>query len=253
VPRARALLLQRALKYLDRLSSQAGDDPVLQREIAAAYVQLGTVQGSPTGASLGDLSAARQSYDKALSIARRLVAAHPGDSAARRVLARTHEKIGDAEAWTGDVHQGVEHARLALEHSRYLANAQPASATDQSSLATRHIKLGDLLGNPYFPNLADEAGALTHYRRALALLRGLHPDSAKQWAIRRRVGLVHERIGTMLRQDGRNDEALAELTQSLAIREVLARENSANVDALRDVAIAHQQLCGVQLARTNCH
>jgi tetratricopeptide (TPR) repeat protein len=149
------------------------------------------------------------------------------------------------------VRDGVEHARNALEHWRYLADARPASASARRALAMSHIKLGDLLGNPNLPNLSDRAGATVQYHRALALLRVLPPDSVNDWATRRQLALVHERLGSMLELDGRHDDAIAAFEQSLAIREGLARERSASVNALRDLAVTHQLLCEAQLARGN--
>ena len=51
---ARALLLQRALASLNSLAQEAGDDPSLQRELAMAYVKVGTVQWHRYYAHLGD-------------------------------------------------------------------------------------------------------------------------------------------------------------------------------------------------------
>ncbi len=71
---ARELLVKRALEYLDSLAQEAGDDPSLQRELSAAYVRVGNVQGNPNNANLGDSAGAMQSYRKALAITERLVA-----------------------------------------------------------------------------------------------------------------------------------------------------------------------------------
>ena len=43
---ARVLLVKNALKYLDNLSQEAGDDVTLIRELATAYAKVGDVQGS---------------------------------------------------------------------------------------------------------------------------------------------------------------------------------------------------------------
>jgi non-specific serine/threonine protein kinase/serine/threonine-protein kinase len=245
---ARATLVTRALEHLRRLEGQADDDPVLQREIASAYVKLGLVQGNPTGANLGDLAAARASFGRALSIAQTLVVANPTDRAARRTLALAHEKMSDADAWVGDLPLAVEHARRALEQWRLLAADGSAGVGAQRAVAMSHIKLGDVLGNPNLPSLSDTAGATAQYREALALMRAVPRDSLGDWTTRRLLALVHERLGAMLSLAGRHAEAIAQFEQSTGIREGLVRERGASVDALRDLAVAHQLLCEAQLA-----
>ncbi|HEX5581771.1 MAG TPA: serine/threonine-protein kinase, partial [Gemmatimonadaceae bacterium] len=245
---ARATLVTRALELLRGLERQAGDDPVLEREIAAAYVKLGVVQGNPTGANLGDLAAARASFERALSIAQGLVAAHPTDRAARRTLALAHEKLSDTDAWAGDLPRAVEHARRALQQWQRLAADSSASASAQRAVAMSRIKLGDVLGNPNLPSLADTAGAAAQYRTALALLHAVPRDSQTDWATRRVLALVHERLGAMLSLAGRHAEAIAQYEQATGIREALVRERGASVDARRDLAVAHQLLCEAQLA-----
>ncbi|MBX6330945.1 MAG: serine/threonine protein kinase [Gemmatimonadaceae bacterium] len=244
----RATLVTRALEHLDRLDRQSSDDPPLKREIAAAYVELGLVQGNPTIANLGDLAAARRSFERALSIAETLVAADPSDHAARRTLALAHEKLSDADAWGGRLPQAVGHARSALEQWHLLATASPASVSALRAVATSHIKLGDLLGNPNLPNLSDAAGATREYQHALTLLHVVPRDSLSDWTTRRLLALVHERLGSMLSTAGRRAEGIAKLEQALAIREGLVRERGASVNALRDLAVAHQVLCEAHLA-----
>ena len=246
---ARALLVRRGLEYLQRLASQSRGDPTLQREIAQAYVRLGVAQGYPTGANLGDLTAARVSLAKALMMSSTLVAADSTDRAARRTLALAHEKIGDVKAWTGDVSGAVVDAREALRHWRFLADAQPRSAGARLSLAISMTKLGDLLGHPAFPNLGDRVGAEIQYRGALALLEEPGLDSAAGRGSRRQIALSHERLGAMLQLDGRHDEALDAFERSLALREGLSREDRSTADATRDVAVSRESLCRVQLDR----
>ncbi len=245
---ARELLVTRSLEHLDRLFRQAGDDAGLRREIAAAYVELGLVQGNPTVANLGDLAAARRSFERALAIARALVAADPSDHAARRTLALAHEKLSDAEAWSGRVSEGAGHAREALEQWEYLATADPGSVAATRAVATSHIKLGDLLGHPNLPSLSDGPSAMREYRTSLALLVAVPGDSANEWATRRLVALVRERIAAMLKVEGRHADGIAELERTLAIREGLVRERSASMNALRDLAVTHELLCEARLA-----
>lgn len=247
--RARALLMRRGLEYLNRLSSQSTGDPSLQRDIAQAYIRLGVAQGSPTGANLGDLAAARVSLMKALTLATALAAADSADLTTRRTLALAHEKLGDVKAWTGDVPGAVNDAREALRHWKFLAAAQPGDPGAHLAVAISTTKLGDLLGHPAFPNLGDRAGAAKQYRLALALLNTPGPDSAADRRRRRHIALSHERLGAMLKLDGRYDDALGELERSLALREELSRQDVTTADATRDVAVSRESLCQIQMVR----
>ncbi|HET7584933.1 MAG TPA: serine/threonine-protein kinase [Gemmatimonadaceae bacterium] len=248
---ARATLITRAIEHLDRLERQSDGDPVLRQEIAEAYVKLGLAQGNPTDANLGDLAAARRSFARALDIAAALVKEDPGNQTARRTLALAHEKMSDADAWGGKLPDGIAHARSALEQWERLAQASPASASAGSAVAMSHIKLGDLLGNPNLPNVADRAGAIAEYRHALGRMNALSRDSLQEWPARRLLALVHERLGSMLSMESGNADGIAELEQTLAIREGLARERATSVNALRDLAVTHQILCEAQHAAGN--
>jgi eukaryotic-like serine/threonine-protein kinase len=248
---ARVLIVERGLTYLDRLYRQSGHDPELLREMADAYLKLGMVQGYPNAPNLGDLAGARESLSRALALARASVDRDAGDERARRLLALAHEKLGDVEAWTGDVVDGVEHARLALANWQQLGRSRPAEVAAQLPVAVSLLKLGDLLGHPSFPNLGDRRGAIEQYTSALALLHRLGPGGDDGPLVQRRIGTLHERVGTMLQLEGRHADALDEFERSRTIREALARELPADVNVLRDVGVAEEKICGVHLDRND--
>jgi len=64
--KVRERLVKDALAYLDVLSAEAGEDPSLKRELAAAYDRVGDVRGQAYSANLGDNAGALESYQKAL-------------------------------------------------------------------------------------------------------------------------------------------------------------------------------------------
>src|SRR5205085_11870959 len=76
----RRMVLTRAQQYLDSLSSEAGDDVELIRELAESYMRLGTVRGMPYIGNLGDTAGALESFQKAQVLLEREAKRHPGDS-----------------------------------------------------------------------------------------------------------------------------------------------------------------------------
>lgn len=245
---ARELIVNRSLGHLDRLSREAVNDPELKLEVARGYLRLARVQGGPSNANLGQLEQARESYLKALSISEALLLRQREDQEARRIVALAHEGLGDVLAWRGNEEEGVEHARLALEQWEHLAAATPDDPRSGLTVAVSRLKLGDLLGNPGFPNLDQPDAALEQYQASLAILDSLQPDSSISWRVRRQVGLLHERRGTMFLSTGRHSSALKEFRLSLALRDSLAAEQPTDGDAIRDAGIAHEKICQVQIA-----
>src|SRR5262249_4606125 len=84
---ARQAVLTKAVESLDRLSREAKDDPGLQRDLIAAYIKMGDVQGNFFVANLGEKNAAEESYRKALGLAESLWKAHRGDAGNRQPVA----------------------------------------------------------------------------------------------------------------------------------------------------------------------
>jgi non-specific serine/threonine protein kinase/serine/threonine-protein kinase len=260
---ARSTLVKIALEYLDPLARQAGQDVSLQRELALAYQKVGDVQGNPTNANLGDSAGARASYQKALSIVQKLLADHPEDSSPQRSLAILHEKLSDLQAWNGDPRAGADSARQALAIFQSIAEADPASPKALQSVAISHIKLGDVLGHPDFPNVGDPGGALAAYQASLRLWQVLlaRPDdtgrgpspalSEARTTARRYLGLIHERIGQMAKEQGRIEEALQSYQESLAIRQAFAADHPTNATARRDVAIGQEKIADVLMVKAN--
>jgi eukaryotic-like serine/threonine-protein kinase len=246
---ARELLVKRALEYLDSLAQESQGDAGLQRELVAAYLKVGNVQGNPNNANLGDTPGALESYRKALMIATRLTAADPNDAPSRRFVGVISEKMSDAQAATGDAAGAVESQRKSLLIFKAIADAAPANADAQRSLAISYVKLGDVLGNANFNNSGDEAGAMQSYRSSAEILEKLYAADPANPKTRRLLGLIYERLGTMLEAAGKVDEALETYRKSRAIREPLAADFPTDTDAVRDAAIAHEKIGGVMTAK----
>jgi serine/threonine protein kinase len=244
---ARELLVKRALEYLDSLAEEAQDDLSLQRELISAYVKVGNVQGNPSNANLGDTAGALRSYRKAHAIAKSIAASDP---LSQRPLAVVQEKRADVLAATGDISGAVEAIRSSLAIFKNIAAADRSNAAAQQSAGISYIKTGDVLGNPNFPNLGDAAAALTNYRSSLEIWQALEKADSSNQKVRRFLGMVHERIGTILESTKNFAEALDNYRESLPIREELAAANPSDTDAVREVAIGYEKIGNV-LAQTN--
>ncbi len=237
---AREILVRRALEYVDALASESAADATLQLDLAAAYQRIGDVQGNPTNANLGDISAAEESYRKGLAIAERLSATAGSDPRARRALGRLHQKTGDLRAFLGDPTGAIEQMQRALDvYSSEAAKAASEGAL-QLSWAVSHIKLADVQGNPDFPNAGDRASALSNYDAALPIVEALPKDMAPQRL--RYLGLVHERLGRMRQAQGENEQALEHFRTSLDFRQQWAALQPTHFDARRDLAIGHEKI-----------
>jgi non-specific serine/threonine protein kinase/serine/threonine-protein kinase len=273
---ARALVVKRALEYLDSLSREAGADAALQDELATAYEKVGDIQGNPYRANLGDTEGAIQNYRKALAIRQRLGGA---DAPSQLKFAATHERLGEAVDVMGDREAASEHHRRALAIREGLAGAEA-----RAGAAASYGYLGVCLVATGKPDEAAEA-----YRKAEAINRELLQANPNDAATRRRLAVIHYRTGNLrfLRQDldgairaynealpafeqlarNPNDaqarrelghlyselsltlsqkeetaQALPLIQKALAIRQALADADPANAQARRDLAVAHMYL-----------
>ena len=238
---ARELVVRKALEYLDSLSREAGADISLRSELAQAYSRVGDVQGLPFNPNLGDLRGAQESFTKALRVLEGILAVEPAHQDARRLLAGTYQKLGDIQAFGGDMRAALESGRKSL--ALFEALAQEAGDLRFRRLhAISLLKMADLLGSPAQSSAGDRAAALDHYRRSQGILdqlRGSYPSDSEG---RRLSSVILERIGTVLEADGRLEEAERSFRQALAITESRAADSPGGAGVRRDLAAGYARM-----------
>ena len=244
--RARALMVRTASEYLAGLAREAGGDLGLQRELAGAFVKVGDAQGHPTSANIGETAAARASYERAIEIASAVLRVAPDDIDAERTRAMAHRRLADVLSWEGKFDDALAHCELSGTLFASVASARDATLDDRRQAAVAEIKLGDLLGNPNFPNLGRRSESDTRYARALVNLRSLAAGSSDQ-QVRRYLGLILERIGVMRETEGQWPAAEASYQESFVIRRALAEGAPFHTEMQRDLAVAYEKLGNVQL------
>jgi len=77
--KASEMLVKTSLQYLDTLSQETGNDPVLNEELGKAYRRVGDIQGSQMTTNLGDTKAALVSYTKSNALLEPLIASNPAN------------------------------------------------------------------------------------------------------------------------------------------------------------------------------
>ena len=243
---ARELLVRRALTYLDKLASEAENDVTLQLELAEAYRKLGDVQGNPNNANLGRPREALAHYRKALAHYRKALARAAPETGVPDLVRLTspliYEKIADVLAVTGDLTAADSSMQAAV--AQYAALARQPSATPEQRFrhAVSLIKLGDLTGNPNFPNREKPEAALALYHTARPILERFYAADTTYLPALRMLGVLDERVGTI--HELLNDTTAAEAAYraSLARREAVAVRSPNNTDAVRDLAIAYEKM-----------
>lgn len=141
-------------------------------------------------------------------------------------------------------------ARKILEHLDSLAAEARDDAGLQSELAIAYINLGNIQGNPYYPNLGDTDAALTSYRKAERLTENLAAADPENVKLRRRYWLTQIRIGDILAARGELQNAEQIYARALSLIEDLAANNSAEESFRQDLASSYDRQGNV-LRQTN--
>ena len=145
--KARQVLVGTALKYLDSLAKEAGNDPGLTAELAAAYRKIGDIQGQPAAANLGMLADSMVNLEKGKALFISLGTALADDSTVQREhlllrysLARAYGQNGDAR-WQENITEVVKISR----HIASLPNATPRDHVRMAGMLAEQALLASVL------------------------------------------------------------------------------------------------------------
>jgi serine/threonine protein kinase len=200
--KARMLIVDRASKNLDQLLPEAPNDPELRRALAAAYLQLGDIQGLPFTISLGDTAGAVESYRKAEAMAE-----HAGaqDWESLAVLAQARRQIGQIRTRAGQVADALPMLASALEPARRLwrhaprdfrVGGKPAGALYVSANLTLGYTLLQSAGAGN--SVPQYAQAVDQFRKTLQLAEELHaayPGTDMTGGVSQYLGFALEGMG----------------------------------------------------------
>lgn len=272
----RERLVKDGLVYLDSLAQESSEDPSLQRELAAAYLKVGDVQGDPTAPSLGNTTGALTSYRRARDIAAALVTSDPTDLESTRLLGASFRKSGFVLVETGDGPEALAAFRSAvrireplssdgdrLELSRDLL-ALAATLTDQGQLddalatarrgrevsqrllgpsATDEMRAldarGQLTVGDVLARRGENAASLVEYSAGVEAYEQLAPSSEKY---RDELAGAYQRWGVAMGAAGQPAKAVEALRKTVEIAEARLNADPRDAVARRNLAAMNSTL-----------
>jgi eukaryotic-like serine/threonine-protein kinase len=224
---ARKDLVAVAINYLDALAKDATADRALRGELAAAYLNVGRIQGSPGAQNLGDLPAAMESYSKAEGLARALTPNDP-TGRAKRLLVDVLIAQAETARYANQPDVGAAKAMEALVLARERARSGPTSEDAQFQLGAALECAANFGGTKdRIPYLEEEASV---FEGMLAR----HPNDPSR---QRNTALAHKYVAGNLITSGDLESAFAHLKRAQELDESVLRAAPNDPDCKMGLAI----------------
>ncbi|HEY6065721.1 MAG TPA: serine/threonine-protein kinase [Thermoanaerobaculia bacterium] len=228
---ARALIVRRALEYLDSLASESRGDRALTRELAEAYQKVGDVEGNPFQQNLGDLKGAIGSYRKAIALLEPVIASGGATEEEQSTLATAYLIGGSIQIGYNDSRTAVAMAEKGLALRRSLAERNVGDAGREKDLAQAW---------QFYAFDLSAAGRMSESYEALrnqaAILRKRLSVEPRDRQLRRSLGQNLFLTGQALQSRGDLDGALKTLQEAAVVEEALLQEDLSSVQFRRDLA-----------------
>ena len=130
----------------------------------------------------------------------------------------------------------------ALEYLSKLAQQSQGDPGLQRELAEAYLKVGDLQGNPYEPNLGDAAGAAESYGKALSISTALTAADGKDLGAQRYLARSYQSLGEVLPQLGNPATGVADMRRAAQIFETLLSATPRDRELRVQLADSYQSL-----------
>lgn len=224
---ARRTLIARGLEYLNLLAQEAVDEPGLAREVGAAYLRMGDIQGNVSVANLGDSKAALASYQKARQILAAAVAKHPADIESTLSLIDSFNKLSLCYGSLGNTSESQRAMDAAAAAAKAAIESHPQDLRVKKALADAY----------FYQALSQESApqAIALWRNCLELYVSLLEAKPRGDRELRNVALIHKYLAETLLKNRQPVAALQEgmLAEQMDTQRLAA--NPANVEAQLDL------------------
>jgi tetratricopeptide (TPR) repeat protein/predicted Ser/Thr protein kinase len=226
--RARQLLVKTALEYLRSLSRDAAGDPVLMRELAAAYEKVGDIQGGPGAGNVGSTVDAVASYRQAIALREALHDAASPDPQVRIAMVSALVKLAGLQSRTKELDAALESCRRAVSLAEATRKANPGERSAEEVLAQAYLQMALLLQRK-----KDSRASIAEAQRSLTLRQSIAAAPADRHA-QMALAEAYRTLGklTELTEIAPGD-TLGYYNKALAILERLSSQDPADGQAER--------------------
>jgi len=235
---ARKTLVDDALQYLDSLAGESGGNLPLQRELAAGYQKLASVQGGTAGSNLGDTQGAVKSLRHAVRIREAIAAVNRGNVEDQRDLASGYSALSLALQYAGDDAGAAENSAKSLQIREALVRVSPSNPDLVTDLAMSYRD--DAGGALAASN--NLAGALTKYEQSLQLFQEVANSAPQNMVYQRNLSFAHKRVAATLAALGKLSEGLEHDRIALSIDEKLMAANPGSTRARYDITFTYSDI-----------
>jgi serine/threonine protein kinase/tetratricopeptide (TPR) repeat protein len=178
-------------------------------------------------------------------------------SVARTERARAEQRFDDvralATAFLFDLHDAIRDLpgstparQLVVTKGMEYLDKLSQDAGDRPDLrrelAAGYLRVGDVQGRPFNPNLGDTDGALESYRKAVSLYESLGVTPSSDASLRREASVAYLRLSDVLSVSGDSAGALASARTGLDFVRDLSNDLSAAPQALRDLVVGYSRV-----------
>ena len=139
--KARAIIAERAQRYLDALARDRSSDRALRMEVAVAYRKLGDIQGQPFAANLGDTAGALRNYRTSAQILEQMTAAGSRDPSLYAALGEVYDRQGHIAGRMGAFAESIAAATKSMQAREKAVALVPSSVEAQRALVDGRLFL----------------------------------------------------------------------------------------------------------------
>lgn len=216
--KARHLLVDRSVTYLDALAEGAGADEAIQLEAAKGYIRLANVEGVGNEASLGVSGQALPRLEKADRMVAAVLARSPGNRDAQRARYDSLEALATIYTMRADARSVATAEELVR-----VAERNAAATLDVDRVAEELAHARATLAFAYSQSKTEGAKGVGAWAKAVGDWRALHEAKPERIVRKREWARAQQFYAGALSRAGKKDEALAEIKVAYRMHKELAQ------------------------------